>query len=967
MTIQINPANLKNILVENLKNENCIFVFSTDVVKNSWIDWIVTHPDESGCSAVQLERFTAWDTFKSEFIKGKEEGKSSIPATLRKFWVQSLIQENADSPFFKKIINPEFAKEAGSFTDWISKMLPGLKKWDELRSKIDEPYDEEDEDYKLLYDRYTNFLDANNMFEPSWIIPDFESTNQDFIIIFPEILEDFADYIDTLSSNNSITLVTIAPDVLENNNPLCYQFSDSRKELRRTLLRIRQLHNQGVSFQDINLNVPDLETYRPYLEREFTKYCIPYVIRAGLPLINNGPGAIFKKIQECCNSDFSYNSVRALILDEYIPWKEDTAICRENVIKEGSRMRCLCNYTDENGQQIDTWDISLKNISEDHREHLFYTKLRSCIKKMCNAQSFDAIYNGWEYFKSEFLETSEFSIQANNIISRCIIHLKEFAQIENTFCEKNNLNIEKPYNFFITELTTKTYTPQTSNMGVNVYAYKLAAAANAKYQFIINASQANLEVSNKILSFLNNEKRKKLGLLERDKHFNPSKAFIALYSKNITDNQVIFSFAEETFDGFAISHNYLKLVTTEDGNILENPLKELDKEDFILQEKKAFLSHNSSEISDFSINQKNQFDNWWTINKNRIQNTFPETQLNQEIKDQITNVLVTKRTDKKSGKKSESTKNIISQSDMKKFFECPRSWLFTNAVNLKEESLDTKLLSHFDMGKLNHKILELFMKEYMTVGIPLPSLNDNKEFEAPEEIRTKIEQYTDLAINDIKQDFHDSPLVITMFNSQKESLANTIYDFLTQLLAKFGGFYVRGVEKAIYSHPNNKDWGYFGIIDCLFSKGSQDQIPANLSILDYKNTSSAIPAIKDCIVPDKTKGLPEELKDFQISMYVTLVENSENNPVINNAAFYSISDSKSTYIIDEDKKSYDVFKTSLDTFEKYAATFNQKINSLDFSPDNAGILPYEDCIHCEHKSICRYSYTVGKKNIREGN
>ena len=66
-------------------------------------------------------------------------------------------------------------------------------------------------------------------------------------------------------------------------------------------------------------------------------------------------------------------------------------------------------------------------------------------------------------------------------------------------------------------------------------------------------------------------------------------------------------------------------------------------------------------------------------------------------------------------------------------------------------------------------------------------------------------------------------------------------------------------------------------------------------------------------------------------------------------------------------KEYKDFVPSLKVFEKYAEIFDKKIKDLDFSPEKAGILPYETCIQCHHKSICRYSYTVGMKNIKEGN
>jgi hypothetical protein len=83
-------------------------------------------------------------------------------------------------------------------------------------------------------------------------------------------------------------------------------------------------------------NVPDLETYRPYLEREFERYCIPYVIRGGQSLTTNSAGTVFSQINQCYNSDFSYDSVRQLLLNELIPWKENIKITKENLDKKTS-------------------------------------------------------------------------------------------------------------------------------------------------------------------------------------------------------------------------------------------------------------------------------------------------------------------------------------------------------------------------------------------------------------------------------------------------------------------------------------------------------------------------------------------------------------------------------------------------------------------------------------------------------
>ena len=94
----LSPNQLGPFFKKELADPETVFVFSTDVVMNSWIDWAIIHPEESGTDSLPLERFMAWDKFKGEAVRAKEEGKSSIPSILRKFFVRSLIAENAASP-----------------------------------------------------------------------------------------------------------------------------------------------------------------------------------------------------------------------------------------------------------------------------------------------------------------------------------------------------------------------------------------------------------------------------------------------------------------------------------------------------------------------------------------------------------------------------------------------------------------------------------------------------------------------------------------------------------------------------------------------------------------------------------------------------------------------------------------------------------------------------------------------------
>ncbi len=961
--LYIKPQEIKGIFGRFLPDEQNIFVFPTDVVMNSWIDWCVTHEKESGVSAVPLERFISWDKFKGSYVSASEPGKSPVPALLRKLFVRNLIQKNAEEPFFTKIINPEYAKNAASFTDWITRMLPSLQLWYKLTfggegASGGEPFvpDFEDEDFKLLYERYKAFLEQNNFFEPAWVTPDFSGSGKKIFIIYPELLEDFADYMEVFGKCPDITLIMLPEEEADAPHPLCIKYRDSRKELRMTILTIRKLVKEGkAAWTDIALSVPDLQTYRPYLERELSNYCVPFVIRAGFPLTSNCAGVIFKEILDCYNSDFSYNGVRTLLLDNYIPWKEEYTEVKENLIREGQRLRCICGY-EENGEHIDIWKEALSKINHDEREYRFYTQLKKDISAICKSNSFEAIHIAWMSFKSRYLEASQFSETADKIISRCITELNNLIAVERDFCRPLGLKIDNSYDFFINELSAKTYTPQSSAVGINIFPYKLSAAANFKVQFVIDSSQKNLELPFKRLSFLNAHKRSLLNLPDEDKHFNASRAFIRLYAKNDPEAAAgqlpCFSCAEESFDGFAIAHTYLQAY--EEKKFLP-VLAELEKSDFIQNEKKWFLSGGEEKMGTLRLSkgQQDQFLRWDSFNQDRNGEAIPY-KIPDILQKKIESFLIENRN--KQNPDKDNAKITLSQSDMKKFFPCPRKWIFSTVLKLEPDSLSTSLIGQYDMGNIHHKILELYGQELMTQNKALPKLNEDGELYNQTELKSQLAELALQAINNPEENFKDSPLTIKMLQAQVPALADTILEFLKNFCAKFGGYKVKAVEKWYASRDKKRSWNYTGKIDCILVAGSDNPADTGWTIIDYKNTPAAMPKQYETRVTEDGS-----LQDFQIPMYITLIRENEKDQKISLAAFYAIkigSGQNNTIVVDEanKKKGLEDFEPTIQAFEDYAGRFVECVEKAEYPLTLVD--SFENCGGCEYKSICRYNYTI---------
>lgn len=1037
--IKLNPDQIAKILIENIKNPSTIFVFSTDTVMNSWIEYLITNPKISGLDALPLERFIAWDNFKGKYLHAREEGKNSVPSILRKFFVLDLIEKNAALPKeerFKVIINPddEFAKSAASFADWISKNLPSLHFW---KKRLDQnaetygPLDDEDKDYEKIYQLYKDFLDQNNLFEPAWL-EDLELGDKEtsFVLFYPELLEDFGDFLDIFKANSNITICTMPEDIP---NPPAYFYPDSRSELRQTMLSIIKLVNEGkADWSQIALSIPDIDTYRPYIDREFSLYGIPYVIKSGLSLTKNNAGRIFKEIKDCHTEAFSFDSVRALLLDECLPWKDEYRQEREKLIRVGRDLRCICSPGDKDiwlsafGKKISSLEFRLKKLNDDGntsesakktiqaeiKEYSdlkeFYLKLKSQVEGFFISNTFKDIEKSWHNFKGIFFEKDEsFSLEANAILGRCLSELKEIINIEESY-EKCHLLLPDAYSFFLKELDSKKYSPQQKDKsGVSVFSYKLSGPACFKYQFVIDASQKNLDIPYKRLTFLNSTKRAKLHLVDDDKALRASEVFIKLYAKNsypdcpADKDFVTFSAAEETFSGFAIPHFNLEILKTQNENGREiNLIPNLDSQDYIKNERLYVLSPEETQAPEnLTSGQKEAFENW----KATCLQAETDYKTNSKILENLKKVLVQKRLGQDIyGKDIRDSKiKITARADLEKFFPCPRQWLLKSVLKLKDDSLDTELMQSYDMGNFNHKILELFISQFK--GKNLPYYDEESEsfkiiIKKEGEINSQAQDYKLDLYPYIKEalkspsDFKDSPLVIQSLEDQIEKIAEKMTKFLKYLLKPFDGPQsgkskkMPGVGKcSLFDCErtlaiSGQEFDYFGKIDCLLLSPENDWI-----ILDYKN--SAMPSAKE-IKCNKN----DILGDFQMPVYFKLLD-EENKHEISAAYFYSINKCENSMVVDKQSLAnakdengkaikdsyvqnalYKEFKLSMDCLQEYAKIFNSLANpesgSLNFMPytsssekDKLNVKSFENCISCAFKGICRTTYNVAGKNI----
>ncbi len=906
----------KNMIEENLSmhitERNSVFVFPTQTAADLWADRIIS---VSEITAVAMERFIAWDDFKGTSIKSQHQDKTSVPSTMREVFAAQLISENKEKTFLKNLIVPEYASNATGFSSWISSLLPSLALWKKYFEKSGATPDDEDKDLQILYEKYEAFLNEHNLFDPAWEIPPFKSDGNHYYIFFPEILSDYTEYKTILEqSPEDITLIHL-PQTEETEFGSVDFFSNSRTEIKNAALYIRQLHDEkNIPWTDIAVSIPDMDSYGPYVERDFSIYEIPYVMRYAKPLSSSDAGSFFSQIQECVSSKFSYDSLKTLFLNTELPWIKESLNSR--LIKFGQENNCICSF-EYKDEQIDVWEKSFetKRVSEDIKA--FYNRLKRESKAIVEAKSFSDIREKYFQFRNDFFDMTNCTQKTDRILSRCISELGALIDLEESF---DDCKVSSPFSFFINYLGETNYLAQTDERGVQILPYKLGAAAPFKCHIILDSSQASLAVVYKQFGFLREDKREIL--LSKGKKVedtNVTQQFIQLYKMNSVESDVYFSSSLKTFTGYAQASSYL---SENDLTKTEQTLSKLQNDNYSV-EKKWFTNSQNVEFPKHLFGVQKEGFEQWTKNHSGLSQ---KEQTDNTAVEEIENCIKKKR--------YEDGMLKVSVSQLKNFINCPRYWLVRNMIKLQQVNNDASLMDEISIGNLYHKILEIYCRTLKEKKLPLKT----EEESLPEQYKSILEQSIDEAIVEEKSCY----LTGELLNATRSAFAENVIEFVTDFSYRFQNYLVVDVEKEFKYEIPEKNILCIGKADCIL----QEPASAETVLIDFKSSKYGVPSNS---VYDEND--PETLPDFQMAMYVYLMQNQKNPLKADRACFYNINDKK---LVEVDLNGFDkTIDKLLEVIDDYA----MHIQTNDFVLNSE--YSFEICSSCDYSAVCRKVFTVG--------
>ena len=924
-----------NLVIQTIKkyieDQNIRFVFPSQTAAGLWARKTCTL---GIARSVAARRFIAWDRFKEEAVLENETKKKPVSQVLRKLFAEALVRKNAETPFLSSLIPAEHAREGRVFVPYIAKILPSLAYWEKLAGNAaDGSRDREDRDYRVIIKEYRDFLLRHDFFEPSWEELQIKEEYR-YVLFFPELIEDFSEYDDLLPAPRFIRIAASPAE-----RP-CYVYKSARQEIRSAVVEMQRLHEEeGFPYEDMAVSVPELEKMEPCLLREFSLRHIPLAFRSGKKLGESGSGRFFSLVSECAASRFSFTSLKALILNDHIPWSEREK--NNDLIDFGIKYNCVSGYI-QDGKSVDIWEEAFQEAYNDGGRELrpHYRELKSMVLGLTGAKSFADIRKYYFSFRGNVSEgtsspqglfnMADISEEDNAILSRCIEELTSLIELEKTLGDPG-LIPRDPFAFFLSCLKDKDYVMDRQKPGVNIFKWRVAAASPFSCHFVLNASQSAAPVIYQPLRFLRTDKRKALGLEDTD----ATGAFFLLCDTGDEDafrSRTRISASMQTFSGWAIPHSFFA-----QGNTLK---AEPVCADPYGEERKFWrgIQNQDNTLGRIFPLQKKSYKLWKNaLLQNEKSFSFFNSQVLNQAEDPVLRKVRELLLSAILGE--DGCLTVTPTRDLNVYYHCPIFWLYTRIFKVEKYSLEAALLDDTSLGLLYHVILQkLFLK----------IKDEDREFTL-----SRLDTYRSWALEITRSAIKEhaafrGPLAVPLVSPQASGMAKKIASLLEREAEYFDGYTVAELEHEV-SYKTEK-LIVKGIIDRISLSPSDEPV-----IFDYKTNY-----LPEQIAAEDIDKVP--LSEFQMPVYIKLYEESSAAKV-KGAYFYGINSRRIKAVMGEKHSGRaavpkrDEYAPFLEAAEKQIKEFAQKVRDLDFVPRE---IKFAECLKCVYKTVCRTTSNIGE-------
>jgi hypothetical protein len=807
----------------------------------------------------------------------------------------------------------------------------------------------------IIQKQYARFLDEHQWYEPSWDRTPFDASQGRWLLFFPELAEDWEEYAEELNRGDAgevpqvIPLERLAPSQVPEGkaelasgirkilgeSPGYIRFSDSRDEYRWLALTIRRLLDEGgLAVEDIALSFPGLENSERLL-LEFQLRDIPVDPRRGNPLPKHPGGRIFSALTVCPSENWSYRSLKNLLLDQAFPWKDRAAI--DALMEFGLRYRCLSGFTEEN-REVDVWERSFDRLRElEEPVHLpvsmirqFYRRLKRDILGLVNAGSFAELRTQWQIFETHHFDLSLINPETDKILARAMKALEELIETETKMGDSasGDSGTNRVYPVFLSYLKDIEYVYQSGRRGIPLYDYRVAAGIVPLVHFIINMNQEDGAVIYAGgASFLREDRKDLLRIRDRD----ISGEFIRAY--RLSGIFSLFTVSDRTFEGPAIPH---RLLPDSEVSAVAIPFPE---DPYAVETDlacgRAGLPDSGGSSPPPTTTQKRGWEALGVLMKDPRQRPPLGEFLVEEA--ELRRVLG-ERLSIKAGDEKEDPR--LSPTDLNAYLDCPLAWMLQRGLGIWEKQTGIETIDQRDLGILYHRILERFFTRLQGGLFRVEQLERYKK-DIMEDVEAVLEEARS----------EEGAFQESVYGMLRNRINAALTDYLEADAEALAGAEILGAEFPLRKKAPAPGPALAGIADLVLKQEGD-----RLILRDFK--TAVIPGAGELLAEE---GEPAPV-NVQMAAYINMLE-AGGTGVVEDARFYSLDNREFREVLRAEGSRGKLPKRRED-YDKEVAGVDLVLDALRESMEK-GIYPTpapgnrDGCSSCKVSSVCRVPFAGG--------
>ncbi|MFP4376060.1 MAG: PD-(D/E)XK nuclease family protein [Spirochaetales bacterium] len=875
-------------------------VFPSEIAASFWRRLLLRR---GFLTAVREDHIVSWDRFKEQAFALRTE-RLPVNSALRALFVEQVLAENAATPFLRSMVPREHAGNARGFAPALTRALPALPAAARLRDYVDAqawllPLIS---DLDALSQRYTEFLERFSLYEPRWLetAPAFEGG--DFMLIYPELAEDFPEFEAALKN---VPRISVPKGPL----PELGWYENSRMELITVMNEVAALLDAGERPEEIVITVCGLDRLRERVLQLARRLEVPVSLGMGIPLAESAPGRFFAAMREVVQAGFGVESLKALVLTPAVPWHDypiNAAIIREGV---------------EHGiiggaQRPDSGWKRLRPSAAKDRIHALIHDLPAIVR----APSATELRKRYFAFAGKMIDADRWDSEQERVLQRCLEELAALAELEERF----ELSIPDPFSFWMERLRGERYVPAEREYGVSVLPYRVGAGVLPLHHFLVNANNRELSVQIDRFPFLSEAEREQLGSLGAPHELTAS--FVAAYA--VSGEVMHASGSGLTFEGPALPPTVFvaseAVAEREPGAADPFALERIVGSPSVTQ---VVPIQRAGATAYAAAEERPGID--------LTQNTLSDPELVQRL-------LL------RQGANDHPELLMFAPNNFELYLSCPFSYLLSRPLGVEDLEYEVDASSPRVIGSLYHDALKRFFGELRSTG---------DVFDA-----SQIDRYEARLGSLLDEEIAKSRGVPDFVHEANRPLYDRVIGALLESDAKLiAGHTATDVETWQRLHHEALDILLVGRVDRVTRSPSGD-----LTLVDYKrrktpakgtqNGGNASAVGIEGLSESELDELAASISSFQIPFYIFMIES--HGQQVETALYYSLEEGEATAVF------YSLGEASLgkpvmtrDRMDEVVVMLERRLGHAA-AGIRAGDYRCGSCETCHFRSICRSRFVV---------